>query len=149
MLTCRFTQWNKDGSVFVFDIQECICFRNSQVISKLKYCRLQIPFFQTSSSSAVGISSCYVVILNALSKGSDTAFELIVYQICKMDTSFGCYNYANDPRLYLPSLQATKEVIEREAPGMSLAMLMGSLNVTPLGMLSRSRAHALTSDAQP
>uniref|UniRef100_A0A4W4FM13 Gephyrin n=1 Tax=Electrophorus electricus TaxID=8005 RepID=A0A4W4FM13_ELEEL len=32
---------------------------------------------------------------------------------------------------------ATKEVIEREAPGMSLAMLMGSLNVTPLGMLSR------------
>uniref|UniRef100_A0AAR2L9T0 Gephyrin n=1 Tax=Pygocentrus nattereri TaxID=42514 RepID=A0AAR2L9T0_PYGNA len=35
------------------------------------------------------------------------------------------------------SLQATKEVIEREAPGMSLAMLMGSLNVTPLGMLSR------------
>lgn len=38
----------------------------------------------------------------------------------------------------LLSLQATKEVIEREAPGMSLAMLMGSLNVTPLGMLSRS-----------
>ncbi|KAI2652302.1 Gephyrin [Labeo rohita] len=32
---------------------------------------------------------------------------------------------------------ATKEVIEREAPGMSLAMLVGSLNVTPLGMLSR------------
>uniref|UniRef100_A0A8C3AAJ1 Gephyrin b n=1 Tax=Cyclopterus lumpus TaxID=8103 RepID=A0A8C3AAJ1_CYCLU len=32
---------------------------------------------------------------------------------------------------------ATREVIEREAPGMSLAMLMGSLNVTPLGMLSR------------
>lgn len=40
----------------------------------------------------------------------------------------------------LLSLQATKEVIEREAPGMSLAMLMGSLNVTPLGMLSRSDA---------
>uniref|UniRef100_A0A8C8C780 Gephyrin n=1 Tax=Oncorhynchus tshawytscha TaxID=74940 RepID=A0A8C8C780_ONCTS len=35
------------------------------------------------------------------------------------------------------SVCATKEVIEREAPGMSLAMLMGSLNVTPLGMLSR------------
>ncbi|XP_056620274.1 gephyrin b isoform X3 [Triplophysa dalaica] len=33
--------------------------------------------------------------------------------------------------------EATKDVIEREAPGMSLAMLMGSLNVTPLGMLSR------------
>uniref|UniRef100_A0A3B3SW51 Gephyrin n=1 Tax=Paramormyrops kingsleyae TaxID=1676925 RepID=A0A3B3SW51_9TELE len=29
--------------------------------------------------------------------------------------------------------EATKEVIEREAPGMALAMLMGSLNVTPLG----------------
>lgn len=37
--------------------------------------------------------------------------------------------------LFLP--QATREVIEREAPGMALAMLMGSLNVTPLGMLSR------------
>uniref|UniRef100_A0A672MZM3 Gephyrin n=1 Tax=Sinocyclocheilus grahami TaxID=75366 RepID=A0A672MZM3_SINGR len=34
-------------------------------------------------------------------------------------------------------LHATREVIEREAPGMALAMLMGSLNVTPLGMLSR------------
>ncbi|XP_035388890.1 gephyrin a isoform X8 [Electrophorus electricus] len=34
-------------------------------------------------------------------------------------------------------VHATKEVIEREAPGMALAMLMGSLNVTPLGMLSR------------
>lgn len=32
-------------------------------------------------------------------------------------------------------------MIEREAPGMSLAMLMGSLNVTPLGMLSRSEKH--------
>uniref|UniRef100_A0A8C8EJ76 Gephyrin n=1 Tax=Oncorhynchus tshawytscha TaxID=74940 RepID=A0A8C8EJ76_ONCTS len=38
---------------------------------------------------------------------------------------------------YFPMLQATKEVIEREAPGMALAMLMGSLQVTPLGMLSR------------
>uniref|UniRef100_A0A671KU76 Gephyrin n=1 Tax=Sinocyclocheilus anshuiensis TaxID=1608454 RepID=A0A671KU76_9TELE len=37
----------------------------------------------------------------------------------------------------LSRLQATREVIEREAPGMALAMLMGSLNVTPLGMLSR------------
>ncbi|XP_070793797.1 gephyrin isoform X9 [Pituophis catenifer annectens] len=36
-----------------------------------------------------------------------------------------------------PNFKATKEVIEREAPGMALAMLMGSLNVTPLGMLSR------------
>uniref|UniRef100_A0A3Q4MG09 Gephyrin n=1 Tax=Neolamprologus brichardi TaxID=32507 RepID=A0A3Q4MG09_NEOBR len=35
------------------------------------------------------------------------------------------------------SVCATREVIEREAPGMALAMLMGSLNVTPLGMLSR------------
>lgn len=43
-----------------------------------------------------------------------------------------------------PCLQATKEVIEREAPGMSLAMLMGSLNVTPLGMLSRSEKHCHT-----
>ncbi|XP_033180972.1 gephyrin b isoform X1 [Mastacembelus armatus] len=46
-------------------------------------------------------------------------------------------DHSNYPLLPLSSLQATKEVIEREAPGMSLAMLMGSLNVTPLGMLSR------------
>lgn len=45
------------------------------------------------------------------------------------------------------SFQATKEVIEREAPGMSLAMLMGSLNVTPLGMLSRSDKHNSTNVA--
>ncbi|XP_063254848.1 gephyrin isoform X4 [Prinia subflava] len=37
----------------------------------------------------------------------------------------------------IEEIKATKEVIEREAPGMALAMLMGSLNVTPLGMLSR------------
>lgn len=53
------------------------------------------------------------------------------------------YDPPNDPPLHLPSPQATKEVIEREAPGMSLAMLMGSLNVTPLGMLSRSGAARL------
>lgn len=53
------------------------------------------------------------------------------------------YDPPNDPPLHLSSPQATKEVIEREAPGMSLAMLMGSLNVTPLGMLSRSDAARL------
>ncbi|XP_072546010.1 gephyrin a isoform X4 [Salminus brasiliensis] len=37
----------------------------------------------------------------------------------------------------IEEIKATREVIEREAPGMALAMLMGSLNVTPLGMLSR------------
>uniref|UniRef100_A0A671SQQ5 Gephyrin-like n=1 Tax=Sinocyclocheilus anshuiensis TaxID=1608454 RepID=A0A671SQQ5_9TELE len=37
----------------------------------------------------------------------------------------------------IDEIKATKEVIEREAPGMSLAMLVGSLKVTPLGMLSR------------
>lgn len=49
--------------------------------------------------------------------------------------------------LLLLSLQATKEVIEREAPGMSLAMLMGSLNVTPLGMLSRSDTFLYSEDS--
>uniref|UniRef100_UPI00358E6CA8 gephyrin-like isoform X2 n=1 Tax=Myxine glutinosa TaxID=7769 RepID=UPI00358E6CA8 len=33
--------------------------------------------------------------------------------------------------------EATREVIEREAPGLAVAMLMGSLTVTPLAMLSR------------
>uniref|UniRef100_A0A9J7XKV8 Gephyrin n=1 Tax=Cyprinus carpio carpio TaxID=630221 RepID=A0A9J7XKV8_CYPCA len=41
------------------------------------------------------------------------------------------------PAPYMCVWKATKEVIEREAPGMSLAMLVGSLDVTPLGMLSR------------
>ncbi|XP_041710652.1 gephyrin a isoform X5 [Coregonus clupeaformis] len=41
-----------------------------------------------------------------------------------------------DPKVCV-CVHATREVIEREAPGMSLAMLMGSLQVTPLGMLSR------------
>ncbi|XP_061424731.1 gephyrin isoform X4 [Lethenteron reissneri] len=39
--------------------------------------------------------------------------------------------------LFVSPAQATRDVIEREAPGMALAMLMGSLNVTPLAMLSR------------
>ncbi|XP_071238351.1 gephyrin a isoform X7 [Salvelinus alpinus] len=42
-----------------------------------------------------------------------------------------------DPKVCKLQKKATKEVIEREAPGMALAMLMGSLQVTPLGMLSR------------
>ena len=33
--------------------------------------------------------------------------------------------------------EATKSVIEREAPGLSLAMIKGSLDITPLAMLSR------------
>lgn len=33
--------------------------------------------------------------------------------------------------------EATRAVIEREAPGMSLAMIKGSLDITPLAMLSR------------
>lgn len=44
-------------------------------------------------------------------------------------------NFMSEGGFFL--FQATREVIEREAPGMALAMLMGSLNVTPLGMLSR------------
>ncbi|TFK15009.1 Gephyrin [Platysternon megacephalum] len=52
--------------------------------------------------------------------------------------SAGMVPVSSSEHLILPVfLLATKEVIEREAPGMALAMLMGSLNVTPLGMLSR------------
>ncbi|KAH1172061.1 hypothetical protein KIL84_007679, partial [Mauremys mutica] len=52
--------------------------------------------------------------------------------------SAGMMPVSSSKHLILPVfLLATKEVIEREAPGMALAMLMGSLNVTPLGMLSR------------
>jgi len=34
-------------------------------------------------------------------------------------------------------LKATKCVLDKEAPGMAVAMLTGSLKVTPLAMLSR------------
>ncbi|MGH0132483.1 UNVERIFIED_CONTAM: hypothetical protein FKN15_049169 [Acipenser sinensis] len=44
--------------------------------------------------------------------------------------------------------QATKEVIEREAPGMALAMLMGSLHVTPLGMLSSADSCCIVHQSQ-
>ena len=40
--------------------------------------------------------------------------------------------------------QATREVIEREAPGLAVAMLMGSLTVTPLAMLSRYKSLPLS-----
>ena len=33
--------------------------------------------------------------------------------------------------------EATKEVIDREAPGLTHAMMSGSLNITPMAMLSR------------
>ena len=35
-------------------------------------------------------------------------------------------------------LQATKAILEKEAPGLVIAMLKGSLEVTPMAMLSRS-----------
>lgn len=34
--------------------------------------------------------------------------------------------------------EATKQIIDKEAPGLSLAMLNASLKVTPMAMLSRS-----------
>uniref|UniRef100_A0A668UJT3 Gephyrin n=1 Tax=Oreochromis aureus TaxID=47969 RepID=A0A668UJT3_OREAU len=52
-------------------------------------------------------------------------------------TGFAPRDVTPEVNLHIFHEHATKEVIEREAPGMSLAMLMGSLNVTPLGMLSR------------
>ena len=35
------------------------------------------------------------------------------------------------------SIQATREVLTKEAPGLAIAMITGSLAITPLAMLSR------------
>uniref|UniRef100_A0A8C7WXN4 Gephyrin n=1 Tax=Oryzias sinensis TaxID=183150 RepID=A0A8C7WXN4_9TELE len=91
-----------------------------------------------------GVISAYKVVPDEVDEIKETLLEWCDEQELNLILTTGGTGFA--PRDVTPEfssflwccvLQATREVIEREAPGMALAMLMGSLNVTPLGMLSR------------
>ncbi|XP_054469605.1 gephyrin a [Anoplopoma fimbria] len=80
-----------------------------------------------------GFIAAYKIVPDEIDEIKDTLLEWCDEQQLNLILTTGGTGFA--PRDVTP--EATREVIEREAPGMALAMLMGSLNVTPLGMLSR------------
>ncbi|CAJ1074164.1 gephyrin-like isoform X1 [Xyrichtys novacula] len=80
-----------------------------------------------------GVITAYKIVPDELDDIKDTLLEWCDDLELNLILTTGGTGFA--PRDVTP--EATREVIEREAPGMALAMLMGSLNVTPLGMLSR------------
>ncbi|XP_027015721.1 gephyrin-like isoform X1 [Tachysurus fulvidraco] len=80
-----------------------------------------------------GIISAYKIVPDERDEIKETLLDWCDEKELNLILTTGGTGFA--PRDVTP--EATKEVIEREAPGMALAMLMGSLNVTPLGMLSR------------
>ncbi|XP_052380092.1 gephyrin-like isoform X13 [Oncorhynchus keta] len=80
-----------------------------------------------------GSISAYKIVPDEIDQIKETLLDWCDEKELNLILTTGGTGFA--PRDVTP--EATKEVIEREAPGMSLAMLMGSLNVTPLGMLSR------------
>ncbi|KAG7510341.1 hypothetical protein JOB18_019466 [Solea senegalensis] len=80
-----------------------------------------------------GVIAAYKIVPDEIDEIKDTLLEWCDEQELNLILTTGGTGFA--PRDVTP--EATREVIEREAPGMALAMLMGSLNVTPLGMLSR------------
>uniref|UniRef100_A0A7N6BW35 Gephyrin n=1 Tax=Anabas testudineus TaxID=64144 RepID=A0A7N6BW35_ANATE len=80
-----------------------------------------------------GVIAAYKIVPDEIDEIKETLLEWCDEQELNLILTTGGTGFA--PRDVTP--EATREVIEREAPGMALAMLMGSLNVTPLGMLSR------------
>ncbi|XP_071327256.1 LOW QUALITY PROTEIN: gephyrin a [Trachinotus anak] len=80
-----------------------------------------------------GNIAAYKIVPDEINEIKETLLEWCDEQELNLILTTGGTGFA--PRDVTP--EATREVIEREAPGMALAMLMGSLNVTPLGMLSR------------
>eukprot|EP00063_Salmo_salar_P025624 XP_014000459.1 PREDICTED: gephyrin isoform X4 [Salmo salar] len=80
-----------------------------------------------------GFISAYKIVPDEIDEIKETLVDWCDEKELNLILTTGGTGFA--PRDVTP--EATREVIEREAPGMSLAMLMGSLNVTPLGMLSR------------
>ncbi|XP_074092197.1 gephyrin isoform X3 [Macrotis lagotis] len=79
-----------------------------------------------------GTISAYKIVPDEIEEIKETLIDWCDEKELNLILTTGGTGFA--PRDVTP--EATKEVIEREAPGMALAMLMGSLNVTPLGMLS-------------
>uniref|UniRef100_A0A8C2ZKL2 Gephyrin n=1 Tax=Cyclopterus lumpus TaxID=8103 RepID=A0A8C2ZKL2_CYCLU len=92
-----------------------------------------------------GVIAAYKIVPDEIAEIKETLLEWCDEQQLNLILTTGGTGFA--PRDVTPEvpthshrlqrLKATRDVIEREAPGMALAMLMGSLNVTPLGMLSR------------
>ncbi|XP_059376615.1 gephyrin-like isoform X13 [Carassius carassius] len=80
-----------------------------------------------------GIISAYKIVPDEIDEIKETLVDWCDEKKLNLILTTGGTGFA--PRDVTP--EATREVIEREAPGMALAMLMGSLDVTPLGMLSR------------
>ncbi|XP_026141616.1 gephyrin-like isoform X8 [Carassius auratus] len=80
-----------------------------------------------------GIISAYKIVPDEIDEIKETLVDWCDEKELNLILTTGGTGFA--PRDVTP--EATREVIEREAPGMALAMLMGSLDVTPLGMLSR------------
>ncbi|KAK2825867.1 hypothetical protein Q5P01_020081 [Channa striata] len=80
-----------------------------------------------------GVIAAYKIVPDEIDEIKETLLEWCDEHELNLILTTGGTGFA--PRDVTP--EATREVIEREAPGMALAMLMGSLNVTPLGMLSR------------
>uniref|UniRef100_A0A8C2ZKU5 Gephyrin n=1 Tax=Cyclopterus lumpus TaxID=8103 RepID=A0A8C2ZKU5_CYCLU len=80
-----------------------------------------------------GVIAAYKIVPDEIAEIKETLLEWCDEQQLNLILTTGGTGFA--PRDVTP--EATRDVIEREAPGMALAMLMGSLNVTPLGMLSR------------
>ncbi|XP_056623569.1 gephyrin a isoform X3 [Triplophysa dalaica] len=80
-----------------------------------------------------GIIAAYKIVPDEIDEIKETLVDWCDEKELNLILTTGGTGFA--PRDVTP--EATREVIEREAPGMALAMLMGSLNVTPLGMLSR------------
>ncbi|XP_046870295.1 gephyrin a isoform X6 [Hypomesus transpacificus] len=80
-----------------------------------------------------GVISAYKIVPDEIDEIKETLLDWCDEMELNLVLTTGGTGFA--PRDVTP--EATREVIEREAPGMALAMLMGSLNVTPLGMLSR------------
>uniref|UniRef100_A0A674A4G5 Gephyrin n=1 Tax=Salmo trutta TaxID=8032 RepID=A0A674A4G5_SALTR len=80
-----------------------------------------------------GVISSYKIVPDEIDEIKETLVDWCDEKELNLILTTGGTGFA--PRDVTP--EATREVIEREAPGMALAMLMGSLQVTPLGMLSR------------
>uniref|UniRef100_A0A8C1W6A4 Gephyrin n=1 Tax=Cyprinus carpio TaxID=7962 RepID=A0A8C1W6A4_CYPCA len=80
-----------------------------------------------------GIISAYKIVPDEIDEIKETLVDWCDEKELNLILTTGGTGFA--PRDVTP--EATREVIEREAPGMAVAMLIGSLDVTPLGMLSR------------
>uniref|UniRef100_A0A8B9BZ09 Gephyrin n=1 Tax=Anser brachyrhynchus TaxID=132585 RepID=A0A8B9BZ09_9AVES len=102
-------------------------------ISMLCFVLLVLRIFSSPNFRLGGTISAYKIVPDEIEEIKETLIDWCDEKELNLILTTGGTGFA--PRDVTP--EATKEVIEREAPGMALAMLMGSLNVTPLGMLSR------------